>query len=62
MTRPQRPVSPETHKAIAEGLDESAEWATKNGYESGAKEFQKRAADYRAATGQTTSGQQQASN
>jgi hypothetical protein len=62
MTRPQRPVSPEAQRAIAESLDESAEWAAKNGYESGAKEFEKRAADYRAATGQTTSGQQQASS
>lgn len=58
MTRPQHPVSAETQKAIAEGLDESAEWATDNGYESGAEEFKKRAADYRARTGQQPSGGQ----
>lgn len=60
-TRPQRPVSPDAQKAIAEGLDEGAREATAMGYPSTGKALERKAADYRAATGQTESGQQPSS-
>lgn len=52
--RPQRPVSAETHRKIAEGIDESAEWADAHGYPETAAQYRGRAATYRAATGQSS--------
>lgn len=60
MTRPQEPLSKETQAAIAAGLDDTAEWADTHGYPENAQDFRRKAADYRAATGQTASGQQDA--
>lgn len=54
--RPQRPVSPDTHKAIAESLDEDAEWADRHGYPGGARDLRDRAARYRRDTGQEQPG------
>lgn len=52
--RPQRPVSPETQRKIAEGIDADAEWCDAHGYPETAQNYRQRAATYRAATGQTT--------
>jgi GH15 family glucan-1,4-alpha-glucosidase len=57
VTRPQRPVSQETQAAIAAGLDESAESAEAHGYPETAQNLREKAANYRAATGQTDPGQ-----
>ncbi|HTJ71450.1 MAG TPA: hypothetical protein VL551_28165 [Actinospica sp.] len=55
--RPQRPVSPDTQRKIAEGIDADAQWAEDHGYPSTAATYRERAAQYRAATGQTASGE-----
>ena len=52
--RPQRPVSAETQRKIAEGIDESAAWADAHGYPETAQNYRDRAATYRAATGQSS--------
>lgn len=51
--RPQRPVSAETQRKIAEGIDSDAQWAEDHGYPSTAQEYRQRAAAYRERTGQT---------
>lgn len=55
--RPVRPVSKETQQQIAANLDADAEWADNHGYPEGAENLRGQAARYRAATGQTGSGQ-----
>ena len=52
--RPQRPVSAETQRRIAENLDGDAEWADSHGYPETAENLRQQAARHRAATGQTT--------
>lgn len=52
--RPQRPVSAETQRKIAAGIDADAEWAEDHGYPETAAEYRTRAAQYRAATGQSS--------